>query len=238
MRPCTVHTAQPHRSLARTAAAVLASGCTGRLRSTVVVGLVASATALTACTATTPTQSGSGSAVSSSPRIIQPAESGIAALRRRPWLVPRLAPGARCPVTPTKHRPDPELGEVWANGPVGPVGLNAGVLQYQSVDRSDGFTDVAWGAQKIMWAVDPAITTPVLVRGRQLDGPNEVRFGIRQSPSLCWIRSRTRGLIWRGGSIRALRAFAPTVATPTRWTPVEARGRSCSAPSDCTDRRP
>jgi hypothetical protein len=142
------------------------------------------ATVLGACTATTQTQSGSGSDASSSPRITQPAESGIAALRRRPWVVPVLAPGAHCPVTLTKHRPDPEMGELWGSGPVGPVGLNGGVLQYHTAARSDGFTDVAWGEQKVMWGVDPAITTPVLVRGHQLDGPNAVRFEDPAVPEL------------------------------------------------------
>ncbi len=33
-----------------------------------------------------------------------------------------------------------------------------------------------WGVRKVMWAVDPRYAGPVLVRGRQLDGPNEIRF--------------------------------------------------------------
>lgn len=33
-----------------------------------------------------------------------------------------------------------------------------------------------WGGNKVIWAVAPEVRTEALVRGRQLDGPSEVRF--------------------------------------------------------------
>jgi hypothetical protein len=33
-----------------------------------------------------------------------------------------------------------------------------------------------WFGKKVLWAVDTAYRGPVLVRGRQLDGPNPLRF--------------------------------------------------------------
>jgi hypothetical protein len=38
------------------------------------------------------------------------------------------------------------------------------------------FESREWGGQKVLWVVDPRYDGPVLIRGRQLDGPNEVRF--------------------------------------------------------------
>jgi hypothetical protein len=33
-----------------------------------------------------------------------------------------------------------------------------------------------WGARKAMWGIDARYVGPTLVRGHQLDGPNEIRF--------------------------------------------------------------
>lgn len=108
----------------------------------------------------------------------------VAALRGRPWVVPHLTPSAECPVTRAKHRPDPDLGDIWGNGPVGPVGLVDGVLDYVAPDRTGVWRDRGWGGMKVLWAVDPKVAAPVLVRGRQLDGTNEVRFEDPARPEL------------------------------------------------------
>ncbi len=73
------------------------------------------------------------------------------------------------------------MGLVQGTGPAGPIGLSAaGALQYVSADAGPGpssvFTNKSWGGAKVLWAVDSAVDGPVLVRGRQLDGPHELRF--------------------------------------------------------------
>ncbi len=100
----------------------------------------------------------------------------VAALHR-PLRLPTIRPGQPCPVTLSQHQPDPDLGVVQGTGPAGPVGISArGALQYEAPAQSDALTDKSWGAVKVLWAVDSAVNGPVLVRGRQLDGPNGLRF--------------------------------------------------------------
>ncbi|WP_283136928.1 hypothetical protein [Rhizohabitans arisaemae] len=114
-----------------------------------------------------------------------PSPSGDpAAGLRRPWAVDRIEPRARCPVTVKTVRPDPGLGPLLGDGVAGPVGLQAGgVLEF--VDPVAGsWTDQSWGGQKVLWAVDPAVTAPVLVRGRQLNGPGELAFNDPAVPEL------------------------------------------------------
>ena len=38
------------------------------------------------------------------------------------------------------------------------------------------FAGGEWSGQKVLWVVDPAYRGRILIRGRQLDGPNELRF--------------------------------------------------------------
>jgi hypothetical protein len=40
-----------------------------------------------------------------------------------------------------------------------------------------GATNQGWGGQKVLWFVNPSYQGLVLVRGRQLDGSHEMRFG-------------------------------------------------------------
>ncbi|GAA3095602.1 hypothetical protein [Streptosporangium carneum] len=96
---------------------------------------------------------------------------------RRPWAVERLQPGAPCPVTTTTTRPDQALGPVQGGWLAGPVGLGAdGRLEYTAPGSGSRLADPTWAAQKVMWAVNPTLTTPVLVRGRRLDGPGVLGF--------------------------------------------------------------
>lgn len=103
---------------------------------------------------------------------------------RRPLRVPRLTPGSVCPAS----RPDDDVD--WAHygvrpgigdGPAYPIGFEqpGSVLtfEYPPNPRS-GFAGSAWSGQKVLWYTLPTPNGPgpILVRGRQLDGPNEVRF--------------------------------------------------------------
>jgi hypothetical protein len=100
----------------------------------------------------------------------------VAALHR-PLQLPTVRPGQPCPVTLSRHQPDPDLGVVQGTGPAGPIGLSAaGVMKYLGPAESNAITDKSWGAYKVLWAVDSAVNGPVLVRGRQLDGPHGLRF--------------------------------------------------------------
>lgn len=85
--------------------------------------------------------------------------------------------GGRCPFTTAQHRPDPALGVVRGVGPAGPVGLSIrGVLDYIGPGVRVDWVDQSWGGAKTLWAVNSDVQGSVLIRGRQLDGPHEVRF--------------------------------------------------------------
>jgi hypothetical protein len=100
-------------------------------------------------------------------------------LLRRPLKVPTLAPGSPCPATAAGgtlgQRGNRDAPEVPAFGP-GPAyptlaSASAGAeLVYSPAGGLDG-----WGGTKMLWTV-PRYYGPIVVRGRQLDGPNELRF--------------------------------------------------------------
>lgn len=101
-------------------------------------------------------------------------------LRRRPLDGPELAPGAPCPVSArTGGLTMFGLGGIaaWGPGPAWPV--LGGVPSIDAVPfefANAGPEYAEWGVRKAMWAIDPRYVGPTLVRGRQLDGPNAVRF--------------------------------------------------------------
>ncbi len=128
----------------------------------------------TSPTAAAPTTTSPTSATG--PPIATGSSVSVAALHR-PLQLPVIPPGQPCPVTLSQHQPDPALGMIQGLGPAGPVGLAArGALQYGAPAPYDALTDKSWGAVKVLWAVDGAVNGPVLVRGRQLDGPHRLRF--------------------------------------------------------------
>lgn len=123
----------------------------------------------TAPTTTVPTAA-TGSAIATGSSV------SVAALHR-PLQLPVIPQGQPCPVTLSQHQPDLDLGMVQGLGPAGPAGLSArGTLQYEAPMQSNALIDKSWGAVKVVWAVDSAVNGPVLVRGRQLDGPHGLGF--------------------------------------------------------------
>lgn len=102
---------------------------------------------------------------------------------QRPFRIPTIAGGKPCPTS----GPDPKgdltrigyAGTAWGEGPAYPGGLGEGkpILRYlDPIPPESLFHGSAWFGNKVLWIVDPAYGGPVLIRGRQLDGPNELRF--------------------------------------------------------------
>jgi len=67
-------------------------------------------------------------------------------------------------------------------GAARPVGISRGILSYVPPRADNAYAGSAWGGNKVLWAVAPNVTTSVLVRGRQLDGADVVRFGADINP--------------------------------------------------------
>jgi hypothetical protein len=96
----------------------------------------------------------------------------------RPLHVPSLAPGDSCPVVPGRTI-NPRLGPAIGEGPVYLTGVSDGTVEF--APPAD-FGSQSWAGQITLYAVRPDYAGYVLLRGRQLDGQNEVRFGYGDVP--------------------------------------------------------
>jgi len=105
-------------------------------------------------------------------------------LRRRPVNVPSLPPGKPCPTSSAngdlaRIGTHPAIrGPAWGPGPAYPWGLGdegAPVLRFEYPPRGV-WAESGWTGSKVLWVIASSYHGPVLVRGRQLDGPDEVRF--------------------------------------------------------------
>jgi hypothetical protein len=119
----------------------------------------------------------------------------VATWRRlgRPLQVPAIGSDAPCPVSDPETRIDFSaaygVGRGIGPGPVYPVhydprGPDMNVIGLPFPPASPPFRDGSeWNGWKHVWVVRAGYLGPVLIRGRQLDGPNGVRFGEEIVPS-------------------------------------------------------
>jgi hypothetical protein len=109
---------------------------------------------------------------------------------RRPLQIPHLAPGAQCPAS----APDAEfdfaahgVGQGYGPGPAYPIfpkNPPVGALDFDYPPSPEStFSGSKWSGQKVLWFFAQDHGVRVLVRGRQLDGPYGVRFGLAPTPS-------------------------------------------------------
>ena len=99
-------------------------------------------------------------------------------LRARPLRLPTLPPGSACPVTPARTV-NPGIAEAAGDGPVYLVDPHETIffLFAQTANSQ------VWAAQDgVIFLVRPGVEGDVLVRGHQVDGPNDVRFGRGNEP--------------------------------------------------------
>ena len=94
----------------------------------------------------------------------------------RPLRIAQLAPGGACPTT-TARGTIPSLGSMpaWGTGPMSPVVPGARDRLVVQLAHEEGL-GAEWAVEKVLWMPTTAYRGPLLIRGRQLDGPNEVRF--------------------------------------------------------------
>jgi hypothetical protein len=103
-----------------------------------------------------------------------PTSADLIAALRRPLRLPALTPGAPCPLA-RAHQVDPAFAEVLGKGPAYPTDT-AGAWR-------DGRIEGGWYYAKVLWVASPAQPGPFLIRGRQLDGPRQLRFGEGPQPA-------------------------------------------------------
>jgi hypothetical protein len=105
---------------------------------------------------------------------------------RRPLHIPHIAAGSKCPASAPNTNFDfaaNGVGQGYGPGPAYPVfpytPPRAGLDFDYPPPRESGSK---WGGQKVLWFLAPGNGPRVLVRGRQLDGSNRVRFGFAPTP--------------------------------------------------------
>ena len=104
----------------------------------------------------------------------------------RPLHVPRIAAGVPCPLSP-KTKVDLGIDGVIALPGRGPAYPNLGggtqtlEFVYPPPSQSE-FYGSDWSGNKVLWWVSGRYHGPVLIRGRQLDGPHLLRFEIGKPP--------------------------------------------------------
>lgn len=81
--------------------------------------------------------------------------------------------GSPCPVA-RAHQVGPEFADVLGTGPAYPTD-SAG-------SWGEGRSEAGWYYAKVLWVASPVHPGPFLVRGRQLDGSGELRFGEGPQP--------------------------------------------------------
>lgn len=99
---------------------------------------------------------------------------------RRPLRISRIAPGSPCPVTPVGST---SLGRAQGPGPVYPIN-GFPTLPFNYPPQPDQlWYGSRWSGQKVLWMGRPSYRGLVLIRGRQLDGSRELRFGDGLNPA-------------------------------------------------------
>jgi hypothetical protein len=119
----------------------------------------------------------------------------------RPFHTPTVPYGDPCPTTGRGSKGDLSrispayTGTTWGEGPVYPGGLDRGfgrptLLYEDPISPSSGFYGSQWFGNKVLWIFDPLYAGPILIRGLQVDGGNELRFNNGNVPPLA-IKTRS-----------------------------------------------
>ncbi len=97
---------------------------------------------------------------------------------RRPLHLPRLRPGAGCPVSTVDPHVDWEHANIFGGSGVDPGPVYLGLGDSNGVLRAthDRRSGDPWAEAKVFWYVSPGYRGPVLVRGRRLDGGQTLAF--------------------------------------------------------------
>jgi hypothetical protein len=101
--------------------------------------------------------------------------------------VPALPPGAACPVSPQQvaHNLSPDFGDGPAVGS-GPIYALMGEMQEGALKYSQSYSQAhykdGWAYSKVLWMANADVSGNILIRGRQIDGPNAIGFGMGDDP--------------------------------------------------------
>ena len=91
----------------------------------------------------------------------------------RPLHLPRLAPGKRCPMSPSASAPWRTGQPLIGRGPVYLVGVGGAPGISIALSARDA---LGWYGQKTPWVIDRSYAGPILVRGARIGRRGQVRF--------------------------------------------------------------
>jgi hypothetical protein len=95
-------------------------------------------------------------------------------LEQRALHLPAVAPGSPCPLSP-RQQINPAYGPAAGQGPVYLTENLDGTLVYVDAAHIVGNGSM-WGGTSELFVIAPAYTSVALIRGRQIDGPHDMRF--------------------------------------------------------------
>jgi hypothetical protein len=123
-----------------------------------------------------------GTAAASSLSVLH-ADDDWAALRR-PFHLPKLAAGAVCPVSRVDRRIDWNRAHIFGRSGIGlgPVYAGLGFQNGRLHATSDVQYSGPWYGEKVFWYVLPRYRGPILIRGRRLDGPQQLGLNGSKTP--------------------------------------------------------
>ena len=107
-----------------------------------------------------------------------PTPDTLERLAQRPLIDRQLPPGTACPISWGKQV-SPDFGPALGDGPIYLVGFG----QQATMPYVDARHDGGGAYLSTLWIAPPDYQGPVLVRGRQADGPNVVGFGEGAMPA-------------------------------------------------------
>jgi hypothetical protein len=99
---------------------------------------------------------------------------------RRPLHLPKLAAGARCPLSRIDSRIPWKRVNIFGGSGLGPGPVYPGLPGAFLMATRDQQYKGPWFGEKVFWYVTPAYQGPVLIRGRRLDGPQRMGFNGRK----------------------------------------------------------
>jgi hypothetical protein len=118
---------------------------------------------------------------------------------RRVLALPRLEPGAACPVSAVDTSVDWNTADIFGGSGIGPGPVYPGLGETPLLDTPpDTQAGGPWHGQKVFWYVLPSYAGPVLIRGRRLDGPEWMRFGSGKAPDAELRIAEGETVYWNG----------------------------------------
>ena len=95
---------------------------------------------------------------------------------RRPLHLPKLAGGARCPISHVDRRVQWSRINIFGGSGIGRGPVYPGLPSAFLLALRDQQYGGPWFGGKVFWYVAPVYQGPVLIRGRRLDGPQRMGF--------------------------------------------------------------